>query len=136
MWDIAKAPGTGGNWGGSFLAVPKQSRHQAEAVKLAKYLTSPESQIEAFNTVGALPSSAQALDDPAVRGKKNAYFNDAPTGQIFAVGVKELKPVYLGSKNQPVRDAVETALRSIEQGQASAREAWATALREGAAAAR
>jgi len=116
--------------------VPKQSQHQAEAVKLAKYLTSPEGQIEAFNSVGALPSSAQALDDPAVRGKKNAYFNDAPTGQIFAVGVKELKPVYLGSKNQPVRDAVEGALRLIEQGQSSPRQAWATALKEGAAAAR
>ena len=24
-WDIAATPGTGGNWGGSFLAVPKQS---------------------------------------------------------------------------------------------------------------
>jgi cellobiose transport system substrate-binding protein len=135
MWDIARAPGSGGNWGGSFLAVPKQSQHQAEAVKLAKYLTSPEGQIEAFNAVGALPSSPQALDDPAVRGKKNAYFNDAPTGQIFAVGVKELKPVYLGSKNQPVRDAVERALRSIEQGQLSPDRAWETALKEGAAAA-
>ena len=135
-WDIAKAPGSGGNWGGSFLAVPKQSRQQAEAVKLAKYLTSPESQIEAFNAVGALPSSAKALDDPAVRGKKNEYFNDAPTGQIFAVGVRDLKPVYLGPKNQPVRDAVESALRSIEQGRASPDEAWEAALREGAAAAR
>ena len=26
-WDIADVPGGGGNWGGSFLAVPKQSQH-------------------------------------------------------------------------------------------------------------
>ena len=29
-WDIAAVPGGGGNWGGSFLAVPKQSKHHAE----------------------------------------------------------------------------------------------------------
>jgi cellobiose transport system substrate-binding protein len=135
-WDIAKAPGDGGNWGGSFLAVPKQGRQQAEAVRLAKFLTSPAAHIEAFNAVGALPSSVQALDDPAVREKKNEYFSDAPTGQIFAVGVKDLQPVYLGPKNQPVRDAVESALRSVEQGRRSPDEAWEDALRGGQAAAK
>jgi cellobiose transport system substrate-binding protein len=135
-WDIAKAPAGGGNWGGSFLAVPKQSKHQEEAVKLAKFLTSPEAHIEAFNAVGALPSSIKALDDPAVRGKRNEYFSNAPTGEIFASGVKELKPIYLGARNQAVRDAVENALRSIEQGRATPAEAWRAALKNGAAAAK
>jgi cellobiose transport system substrate-binding protein len=133
-WDIAKAPGNGGNWGGSFLAVPKQSKHQEEAVKLAKFLTSPESQIEAFNAVGNLPSSTKALDNPDVLAKKNEYFSNAPTGQIFAAGAKELKPIYLGSKNQAVRDAVENALRSIEQKQRTPDEAWKDALKNGEAA--
>jgi cellobiose transport system substrate-binding protein len=135
-WDIAKSPGGGGNWGGSFLAVPKQSKNAAEAAKLAKYLTSPESQIEAFNAVGNLPSSSKALEDPAVLAKKNEYFNNAPTGEIFAVGAKELKPIYLGSKNQPVRDAVENALRSIEQKQKTPDEAWQDAQKSGESAAK
>ena len=42
-WDIAATPGTGGNWGGSFLAVPKQSSNQDEAADLVKFLTSPSS---------------------------------------------------------------------------------------------
>ena len=117
-WDIATVPGDGGNWGGSFLAVPKQSKHQEEAVELAKFLTSPEAQIEAFKAVGNLPSSPQALDDPAVTGQKNEYFSNAPTGEIFGAGAKELKPIYLGPKNQAVRDAVENALRSVEQSSA------------------
>jgi cellobiose transport system substrate-binding protein len=135
-WDIAKAPGNGGNWGGSFLAVPKQSKHQDEAVKLAKYLTSPEAHIEAFNAVGNLPSSTKALEDPTVLAKKNEYFSNAPTGEIFAAGAKELKPIYLGSKNQPVRDAVENALRSIEQKQRTPEQAWEDALKSAEAAAK
>ena len=38
-WDITTIPGGGGNWGGSWLGVPTQSKHQKEAVELAKFLT-------------------------------------------------------------------------------------------------
>jgi len=134
-WDIAKAPGNGGNWGGSYLAVPTSSKHQAAAAELAKYLTSPEGQISAFKEVGNLPSSPQALADPAVAEGVNEYFSDAPTGELFAAGASELKPVYLGPKNQAVRSAVENALRAIEQGQAPA-EGWQDAVSNGVAAGR
>ncbi|MFR9774936.1 ABC transporter substrate-binding protein [Micromonospora sp. MS34] len=134
-WDIAKAPGNGGNWGGSFLAVPKSSKHAKEAAELAKFLTSAKGQIEAFKKVGNLPSSPQALADPAVADSTNDYFSKAPVGKIFASGASDLKPVYLGPKNQAVRDAVENALRSVEQGKA-ADAAWQDALKNGEAAGR
>ncbi|MEV7226238.1 MULTISPECIES: extracellular solute-binding protein [Polymorphospora] len=132
-WDIAKAPGNGGNWGGSFLGVPKSSKHQKEAVELAKFLSSAKGQVEAFKKVGNLPSSPQALTDAAVASATNDYFNNAPTGTIFAAGATELKPVYLGPKNQAVRTAVENALRAVEQGQAPD-AAWQDAVKNGAAA--
>ena len=34
-WDIATVPGGGGNWGGSFLAVPTASENQELAIELA-----------------------------------------------------------------------------------------------------
>ncbi|MEV0426222.1 extracellular solute-binding protein [Micromonospora sp. NPDC050495] len=132
-WDIAKAPGNGGNWGGSFLAVPKSSKHQKEAVELAKFLTSAKGQIEAFKKVGNLPSSPQALADPAVADSTNDYFSKAPVGKIFATGASELKPVYLGPKNNAVRTAVENSLRAVEQGK-TAEEQWQAAQKNGAAA--
>ncbi|MFC0003970.1 ABC transporter substrate-binding protein [Micromonospora siamensis] len=132
-WDVAKAPGNGGNWGGSFLAVPKSSKHAKEAAELAKFLTSAKGQTEAFKKVGNLPSSPQALADPAVVDSTNEYFSNAPVGKIFGTGASDLKPVYLGPKNQAVRDAVENALRSVEQGKA-ADAAWQDALRNGQAA--
>ncbi|MFY1633055.1 ABC transporter substrate-binding protein [Solwaraspora sp. WMMB335] len=134
-WDIAMAPGSGGNWGGSFLAVPTSSKHQAAAAELVKYLTSPEGQIAAFEEVGNLPSSPQALSDPAVAEAVNEYFSDAPTGEIFAAGASDLKPVYLGPKNQAVRTAVENALRAVEQGQ-SPEAGWQDAVTNGTAAGR
>lgn len=127
-WDIARVPGDGGNWGGSYLAVPKQSRHQAEAVKLAMFLTSAEGQIGAFKAKGPLPSSPQALGDPAVAEATNAYFSDAPVGQIFAAGAKGLKPVYMGPKNQAVRTEVENAVRTVELGQRTPEQGWSDAV--------
>ena len=127
-WDIAQVPGNGGNWGGSFLAVPKQSKHQKEAIELAKFLTSPKGQIGAFKAKGPLPSSPQALEDAAITQATNAYFSDAPVGQIFGAGAKSLKPVYMGPKNQAVRTEVENAVRTVDLGQRSAADAWADAV--------
>ncbi|MFJ5545647.1 ABC transporter substrate-binding protein [Micromonospora chalcea] len=127
-WDIAQIPGNGGNWGGSFLAVPKQSKHQAEAIELAKFLTSAKGQIGAFKAKGPLPSSPQALEDPAIIDSKNAYFSEAPVGKIFAEGAKSLKPVYMGPKNQAVRTEVENAVRSVELGKRSPEQGWSDAV--------
>ncbi|GAB3071625.1 ABC transporter substrate-binding protein [Micromonospora schwarzwaldensis] len=127
-WDIAQIPGNGGNWGGSFLAVPKQSKHQAEAIELAKFLTSAKGQIGAFKLKGPLPSSPQALTDPAIVDSKNAYFSEAPVGKIFAEGAKNLKPVYMGPKNQAVRTEVENAVRTVELGKRSPQQGWTDAV--------
>jgi cellobiose transport system substrate-binding protein len=134
-WDIANVPGGGGNWGGSFLAVPTQSKHQKEAVELAKFLSSPQGQLAAFEAEGNLPSAPALYDDPALMDKTNPFFSNAPVGQIFAAGAQNLRPVYLGAKNQPVRDAVENALRSFEQGQTNADKAWSNAIKDAKAAA-
>lgn len=129
-WDIARIPGNGGNWGGSHLAVPAQSKHPKEAAALAFFLTSKEGQIAAFKAKGPLPSNVNALDDPAVKDSKNAYFSDAPIGVIFGEGAKALKPVYMGPKNQQVRTAVETAVQNVELGKKSPADGWTLALSE------
>jgi cellobiose transport system substrate-binding protein len=133
-WDIAPVPGGGGNWGGSWLAVPKQSKHQKEAVELAKFLSSPQGQLAAFKAAGNLPSSPQDHADPALLDAKNPYFSDAPIGELFVKGASSLKPVFLGTKNQAVRDAFENNLRAVEQGKIPAAEGWQKAVTEGKAA--
>jgi ABC-type sugar transport system, periplasmic component len=132
----AKAPGSGGNWGGSFLAVTKQSKHPAEAADLVKFLTTPESELAVFQKVNNLPSTPSVYTNPDFAAFKDPYFNNAPVGQIFGQGATALKPVYLGPKNNDVRTAVEATLQAIEQGKKTPAEAWQLALSTGAAAAK
>ncbi|TDD23608.1 extracellular solute-binding protein [Kribbella turkmenica] len=127
-WDVARVPGEGAVRGGSFLAVPAQSKHPKEAADLVKFLTSPQGQIAAFKAKNNFPSSPQAIDDPAVSGAVNAYFNNAPVGTIFGQSAKLLEPVYLGPDNQVVGDAVGDALTAVEQGKLSPDEAWTKAI--------
>lgn len=127
-WDITVVPGGSGNWGGSWLAVPKQSKHQAEAVELARFLTNAQGQLAAFKAVGNLPSNPTLYSDPALLQATNPYFNDAPVGRLFIEGAKNLKPAYLGARNQAVREVVESALRSVETGQRGPEEGWRAAV--------
>jgi len=135
-WDVATAPGGAGNWGGSFLAVPSQGKHKTEAAELAKFLTTPEAQLSVFQKENNLPSSPVIYTKPEFQAFKNAYFNDAPVGVIFGAGAQNLKPVYLGPKNQDVRSAVEDALRSVEQGKRTPEQAWQDAIANGTKAAK
>ncbi|MFD6419429.1 extracellular solute-binding protein [Streptomyces sp. NPDC060194] len=128
-WDIAAVPGGGGNWGGSFLAVPEQSKHVKEAAELANFLTSAASQKKIFTgPVGSLPSLASVLDDPEVQSTKQEYFNDAPTGEIFASSAKSLTPNFRGTKDQQARIPFGNALQLVEQGKADPEKAWEKAL--------
>lgn len=129
VWDITTVPGGSGNWGGSWLAVPKSSKHQKEAVELIKFLSGPKGQMGAFEAEGRLPSLPALYDSPELKDATNPYFNDAPTGQLFVAGAKNLKPVFLGAKNVPVRDAFENVLRSVENGQRSAADGWPEAVK-------
>lgn len=84
-WDIADIfPGGGGNWGGSYLAVPAQGENVEAAKKLAAWLTAPEQQVVAFQAVGAFPSQVDALADEGVTSAVNEFFNSAPVGEIYS----------------------------------------------------
>ncbi|WP_017625793.1 extracellular solute-binding protein [Nocardiopsis chromatogenes] len=129
-WDVAAVPGGGGNWGGSFLAVPEQSEHPEEAAQLAQFLTSVDGHLGAWEEANTLPSTTEALESEEVTGFTRPYFNDAPVGEIYATTAMELEPVYYGPDTQAIDDAFRAALESVEQGQADADEGWDTAVSE------
>ncbi|WP_369182372.1 ABC transporter substrate-binding protein [Streptomyces sp. Y1] len=129
-WDIAAAP-SAGNWGGSFLTVPKAGKHQKEAAALAAWLTAPAQQAKVFTSVGNLPSTTGALSRPEVQGAKLDYFGDTPTGQIFAATAQSINPTVIGEWDGLVKDALTNgALLSIEQHQSDPAKAWSTAVKE------
>lgn len=124
-WDIADVPGGGGNWGGSFLALPKQGKHVKEAAALAKWLVAPEQQAKVFRSVGNFPSTISLYEDPVIKDFKNPFFSDAPVGQIFSKSVKSMVPQYMGPKSGDINTAIINGLTRVEQGKQSPDESWA-----------
>lgn len=130
-WDVARIPGTGGgNWGGSYLTVPRQGRHQAAAVELAKWLTAPAQETWLFKNKGNFPSDQALWDQPEITDYTDPFFSNAPVGRIFSASAKALRPQPLGPHAGDIGNVIGNALVSVEQGKASASDAWAKTLTE------
>jgi cellobiose transport system substrate-binding protein len=129
-WDIATPPGDGGNWGGSFLAVPRQSQHQELAAELAKFLTSPASELYVFKQTGNLPSLTALLRRPEVQKLRSKYFHNAPVGEIFAASALRLEPQAVGARQGDIQNAAAVAVSRVEHGNMSARASWAQFLKD------
>jgi cellobiose transport system substrate-binding protein len=129
-WDIASVPGTGGNWGGSYLAVPKQSKNAAAAADLVKFLTSPASEAYVFKQTGNLPSQPALLRSSAVTAFRNPFFNNAPVGQIFGGSALRLKPQVIGPQQGAIQTAASNAIQRVEQKKQSPAKSWAQFLKD------
>jgi cellobiose transport system substrate-binding protein len=123
-------PGGGGNWGGSFLAVPKQSSHAKEAYDLAKFLTSPASEAFIFKQTGNLPSQPNLYKSSAIVNFKNPFFNNAPVGKIFTTSAKKLKPQVTGPHQGDIQTAVSNAIQRVEQRKQSPTQSWKQFLKD------
>jgi cellobiose transport system substrate-binding protein len=132
-WDVADVfPGGGGNWGGSYLTVPEQSQNQAEAAKLAAWLTAPEQQIKVFRKVGSFPSTTDAYDDNKVKEQVNPFFNNAPVGKIFINRARNvILKQHKGPRDGEVNQVFTEALARVDEGKQKPDAAWAQALRDG-----
>jgi cellobiose transport system substrate-binding protein len=123
-WDVAPVPGGGGNWGGSWLAVTENSPNQQAAADLVNFLTGTDGQLGAWEAVSAYPSSPAAQQDPSVADSTNAYFNDAPVGQLIAASIQAYQPVFFGALHSAVRTEVENVLLAMVQGNVAGEEAF------------
>ena len=125
-WDIADAfPGGGGNWGGSYLVVPANGDNVEAASQLAAWLTSPETQLKAFENAGTFPSQVEALDSDELAAATNAYFNDAPTGEILTNRANAITVApYKGPKYFQFHDALQNAVTRVFDGLEDKETAW------------
>lgn len=125
-WDIANVfPGGGGNWGGSYLTVPANGKNVAAAQELADWLTSPETQLKAFENAGTFPSQLDAMKSDTLLDSTNEFFNNAPVGQILtdranAVTVSPFK----GEFYFQINDAMQKALTRVEDGTQDKQASW------------
>ncbi|HCU51997.1 MAG TPA: ABC transporter substrate-binding protein [Micromonosporaceae bacterium] len=129
-WDVAAVPGGGGNWGGSYLTLPKQGKQSAAAFALAKWLTSPEQQAKVFRAKGNFPSTSTLYAQPVITEFVNPFFSNAPVGKIFSESVATMKAQYLGPKAGDINTAIINGLTRVEQGKQAPDAAWQQAVTE------
>ncbi|MGW7527106.1 ABC transporter substrate-binding protein [Streptomyces sp. NPDC054783] len=129
-WDVAAAP-TAANWGGSWLGVPLASKHQKEAVALAKWLTAPEQQAKVFAKQASFPSTPSAYANLKPAADTTTYFSNAPLTQIFSDSAKTIPTQYFGIKDQPINSAItDVGILQVEQKGKSPSQGWDAASKE------
>ncbi|ONI88896.1 ABC transporter substrate-binding protein [Saccharothrix sp. ALI-22-I] len=128
-WDIAVIPGKSGNWGGSYLAIPKRAKNPQAAWNYIKEMQSPQSQLEHFVDSGSLPTTPSVYQDPALAGHKDPFFSDAPTGTIYTSSLLGLKPFVIGPDSSTIGQEFLNAITNVEQGGGDPTKAWDEALK-------
>ncbi|MCW3492870.1 extracellular solute-binding protein [Microbacterium sp. SSM24] len=131
-WDIANVfPNGGGNWGGSYLTVPKNGANVDAALALADWLTAPEQQVKAFTNAGTFPSQLKAYEDPTLTDATNEYFNDAPTGEILSERAEAVTVApYKDASYFKYHDALQNAVTRVFDGVEDEQTSWDTWVAE------
>ncbi|MBD0707866.1 MULTISPECIES: extracellular solute-binding protein [unclassified Streptomyces] len=128
-WDVATAPRPG-NWGGSFLVVPAEGRHPAEAARLAAWLTAPAQQARLFARRGSFPSASAAYPLPEVAAARAPYFGDAPVGTLYAEAARGVPQAPVGPKDALIAQTLaDTGMLQIDQTSRDPADAWHATLK-------
>jgi cellobiose transport system substrate-binding protein len=115
-WDVADVfPGGGLNWGGSFLTVPASGPNAEAAKELAAWLTDPAQQTAAFENAGTFPSQIEAQESEQVQSFTNAFFNDAPVGEIFVNRAQAIEGApFKGANYFAIHTTVQDGIKRVD----------------------
>ncbi|WP_424767840.1 ABC transporter substrate-binding protein [Paenibacillus sp. sgz302251] len=127
-WNVAPMPEGSGNWGGSFLTVPQESKHPAEAFALIKWLLAPEQQLALFKSNNNFPSTPSIYEDPAIQDYTDEFFSSAPVGKIYAEAAQKVVPVYYGPDYTIVNTPITNALTEVERNGGDPEAEWQKAM--------
>ncbi|SEN29946.1 ABC transporter substrate-binding protein [Lihuaxuella thermophila] len=127
-WAIAPMPEGAGNWGGSYIAIPKESKHAKEAYEFAKWLVSPENQLKSFKDAGLFPSAPELYSNPEFNDYKDEYFYNDHITPVFAEAAKKVKVVYTGKNFQLVQGEIIRALQNVQKKKADPESEWKAAI--------
>lgn len=134
-WRIADVfPDGGGNWGGSFFAVPSAGEHTEDAVKLVDFLTTPDAATAMFLLNGQFPSQLEAMKDPTISDSANEFFGDQKVGGIYgelaASAGDKAAGGFRGTNFAGIQTLVMDGLRRVEDGSEDTTAAWKSSVAE------
>ena len=93
LWGVSNLPnGIYGSWGGSFLAIPKQSVRPDEAWRVIEFLVRPDIQLKGLINIGAFPANLKTFEDKVLT-EPVEYLRGQKARLLFAEISRKIKPV-------------------------------------------
>ncbi|MFP4979093.1 ABC transporter substrate-binding protein [Paenibacillus sp. CN-4] len=129
-WAITQLPEGAGNWGGSFLTLPKEGKHPKEAYDFITWALNKEHQIGSFKSVGLMPSIPATYEDPAFKDFTDEFFSGQKTAQEYGKAANRVKPVYYGPLHDQTDTFFKNALRNILEKKADPKAEWDEAVKQ------
>ncbi len=113
-WGVANLPnGIYGTWGGSFFAIPKQSKNADAAWKFMEwYLMDEDKAVARFTATGGFPPLNAAYKDPAFQ-EPMPYFGGQKARALWGDIASKITPVKPNKGDAVARDVVFQALGSV-----------------------
>lgn len=129
-WSITQLPEGAGNWGGSFLTLPKEGKHSKEAYDFIQFALNKENQLGSFKSVGLMPSIPALFEDPAFTEGKDAFFGDQVTAVEYGKAAQRVKPVFYGPLHDQTDTFFKNALKNVLEKKADPAKEWDEAVKQ------
>jgi cellobiose transport system substrate-binding protein len=127
-WSITHLPEGAGNWGGSYLGIPSQTKHADEAYAFVSWLLSPENQLKSFTEEGLFPSTPSVYSNPAFTNFSDEYFSGVNTAKLFSEAAEQVKSAYTGPGYAIANTEIGTALENVNTEGRDPEKEWKDAL--------
>lgn len=130
-WRVATLPSDfAANWGGSFIAIPKETKHAKEAYQFASWLISPENQLKSFQEKGLFPSAPSVYDMDAFKNNQDKFFGGQSTAPVFAKAAQDINgAIFKGEKYFPIYQEVLNALKNVQNKGTDPEKEWKDAVK-------
>lgn len=116
------------NWGGSYLAIPAETKHSQAAFDFINWLTNDESQLKSFQSHGLFPSAPGVYEQDEFKNNEDEFFGGQVTSVVFAEAAQDINgAVYKGEKYVVVHNEFLNALTNVQEG-ADPEEEWSAAV--------
>ncbi|MCR2806418.1 ABC transporter substrate-binding protein [Paenibacillus soyae] len=128
QWRIAQLPEGAGNWGGSFISLPKEGKHPEEAYAFISWMVNKENQMKTFETKGLMPSIPALFEEPAFKDLTDEFLGGQASATEFAAAAATVEPVYYGPLHDQTDSFIKEALQNVQEKQADPEKEWEAAL--------
>lgn len=128
QWKIAQLPEGAGNWGGSFISLPKEGKHPEEAYKFIEWMTNQEQQLQSFEVSGLMPSTPALYELPEFKEFKDEFLGNQTSAAEFAVAAARVAPVYYGPLHDQTDAYIKEAIQNVQEKNADPEAEWTAAI--------